>query len=95
MNRPAIGAESAQNRASSGNHMGANFRDPGPACSTYGCSEFGAGSCWTDTDSGPGGGKFKHPGGWKSRQRVDRYAKFASGNLMVAASRIETVRSVA
>jgi hypothetical protein len=28
-------------------------------------------------------------GGWKSRQRVDRHAKFASENLLSAASRIE------
>ena len=28
-------------------------------------------------------------GGWKSRQMVDRYAKFATENLRAAASRIE------
>lgn len=33
--------------------------------------------------------ELKDLGGWKSRQMVDRYAKFATENLMVAASRIE------
>jgi len=37
--------------------------------------------------------ELKHLGGWKSRQMVDRYAKFATENLMVAASRIETARA--
>lgn len=36
--------------------------------------------------------ELKDLGGWKSRQMVDRYAKFASENLMVAAARIATVR---
>lgn len=36
--------------------------------------------------------ELKDLGGWKSRQMVDRYAKFATENLMVAASRIETAR---
>ncbi len=33
--------------------------------------------------------ELKDLGGWKSRQMVDRYAKFATENLAVAASRIE------
>jgi hypothetical protein len=36
--------------------------------------------------------ELKDLGGWKSRQVVDRYAKFATENLLVAASRIETGR---
>lgn len=36
--------------------------------------------------------ELKDLGGWKSRQMVDRYAKFATENLMVAASRIEAPR---
>jgi integrase len=36
--------------------------------------------------------ELKDLGGWKSRQMVDRYAKFATENLLVAASRIETGR---
>jgi integrase len=36
--------------------------------------------------------KPKDLGGWKSRQMVDRYAKFATEDLMVAASRIECRR---
>lgn len=34
--------------------------------------------------------ELKDLGGWKSRQMVDRYAKFATENLAVAASRIES-----
>lgn len=34
--------------------------------------------------------ELKELGGWKSRSMVDRYAKFATENLEVAASRIET-----
>jgi integrase len=37
--------------------------------------------------------ELKDLGGWKSRSMVDRYAKFATENLAVAASRIETGRS--
>lgn len=37
--------------------------------------------------------ELKDLGGWKSRQMVDRYAKFATENLMVAASRIESARA--
>lgn len=33
--------------------------------------------------------ELKDLGGWKSRQMVDRYAKFATENLAAAASRIE------
>lgn len=36
--------------------------------------------------------ELKDLGGWKSRQMVDRYAKFATENLAVAASRIESGR---
>jgi integrase len=36
--------------------------------------------------------ELKDLGGWKSRQMVDRYAKFATENLMAAASRIESGR---
>ena len=36
--------------------------------------------------------ELKDLGGWKSRQMVDRYAKFATENLSVAASRIEMGR---
>ena len=36
--------------------------------------------------------ELKDLGGWKSRQMVDRYAKFATENLLAAASRIETGR---
>ena len=36
--------------------------------------------------------ELKDLGGWKSRQMVDRYAKFATENLLAAASRIETRR---
>lgn len=36
--------------------------------------------------------ELKDLGGWKSRQMVDRYAKFATENLRVAASRIEIGR---
>ena len=35
--------------------------------------------------------ELKDPGGWKSRVMVDRYAKFATENLAVAAARIESV----
>jgi integrase len=34
--------------------------------------------------------ELKDLGGWKSRQMVDRYAKFATEHLSVAAARIET-----
>lgn len=34
--------------------------------------------------------ELKDLGGWKSREMVDRYAKFATDNLMVAAARIES-----
>jgi hypothetical protein len=33
--------------------------------------------------------ELKDLGGWKSRNMVDRYAKFATENLAVAAARIE------
>ncbi|GAC1536890.1 MAG: hypothetical protein NVS2B4_17150 [Ramlibacter sp.] len=33
--------------------------------------------------------ELKDLGGWKSRTMVDRYAKFATENLLSAASRIE------
>ncbi len=33
--------------------------------------------------------ELKELGGWKSRQMVDRYAKFATGNLRMAAARTE------
>jgi integrase len=36
--------------------------------------------------------ELKDPGGRKSRQMVDRYAKFATENLLSAASRIERCR---
>jgi integrase len=36
--------------------------------------------------------ELKDLGGWKSRQMVDRYAKFATENLLAAASRIEARR---
>ena len=36
--------------------------------------------------------ELKDLGGWKSRQMVDRYAKFATENLLSAASRIESGR---
>ena len=36
--------------------------------------------------------ELKDLGGWKSRQMVDRYAKFATENLLAAASRIEVRR---
>lgn len=39
--------------------------------------------------TGTGSGKTECLGGWKSRQMVDRYAKFATENLLSAASRIE------
>ncbi len=39
--------------------------------------------------AGPTCDELKDLGGWKSRQMVDRYAKFATENLAVAASRIE------
>lgn len=37
--------------------------------------------------------ELKDLGGWKSRTMVDRYAKFATDNLLSAASRIETGRA--
>jgi integrase len=36
--------------------------------------------------------ELKDLGGWKSRVMVDRYAKFATEHLAVAAARIESVR---
>jgi integrase len=36
--------------------------------------------------------ELKDLGGWKSRQMVDRYAKFATENMAVAAARIEKGR---
>jgi integrase len=36
--------------------------------------------------------ELKDLGGWKSREMVDRYAKFATENLLFAASRIEAGR---
>ncbi|MBB5390513.1 MULTISPECIES: site-specific integrase [unclassified Herbaspirillum] len=36
--------------------------------------------------------ELKDLGGWKSRQMVDRYAKFSTDNLAVAAARIEGIR---
>lgn len=39
--------------------------------------------------------ELKDLGGWKSRQMVDRYAKFATENLLSAASRIESRRGEA
>ena len=36
--------------------------------------------------------ELKDLGGWKSRVMVDRYAKFATENLLSAASRIESGR---
>lgn len=36
--------------------------------------------------------ELKDLGGWKTREMVDRYAKFATDNLLFAASRIETDR---
>jgi hypothetical protein len=35
------------------------------------------------------GAKLKELGGWKSRSMVDRYAKYATAHLAVAASRIK------
>jgi len=42
--------------------------------------------------SGTSCDELKELGGWKSRSMVDRYAKFATENLEVAAARIERVR---
>lgn len=36
--------------------------------------------------------ELKDLGGWKTRQMVDRHAKFATENLLAAASRIEVQR---
>lgn len=36
--------------------------------------------------------ELKDLGGWKSRIMIDRYAKFATENLLSAASRIESTR---
>ncbi|SDW33772.1 Phage integrase family protein [Nitrosomonas communis] len=36
--------------------------------------------------------ELKDLGGWKSRNMVDRYAKFATENMAFAASRIESTR---
>ncbi|MGV8893828.1 MAG: hypothetical protein ACOH2K_12970 [Burkholderiaceae bacterium] len=36
--------------------------------------------------------ELKELGDWKSRNRVDRYAKFATENLSVAAARIEQAK---
>jgi len=44
----------------------------------------------------PGGNacdELKELGGWKSRVMVDRYAKYATEHLAVAATRIERVRA--
>lgn len=40
--------------------------------------------------AGTSSDELKDLGGWKSRQMVDRYAKFATEQLTVAASRIES-----
>lgn len=37
--------------------------------------------------------ELKELGGWKSRQMVDRYAKYATEHLSEAAAHIERVRS--
>lgn len=37
--------------------------------------------------------ELKELGGWKSREMVDRYAKYATEHLAVAATRIERVRA--
>ena len=37
--------------------------------------------------------ELKELGGWKSRVMVDRYAKYATEHLVVAASRIQRVRA--
>ena len=42
--------------------------------------------------SGTSTDELKELGGWKSRVMVDRYAKFATEHLAVAAARIETDR---
>ena len=42
--------------------------------------------------SGTSCDELKELGGWKSRSMVDRYAKFATEHLAVAATRIETGR---
>ena len=42
--------------------------------------------------SGTSCDELKDLGGWKSRSMVDRYAKFATENLAVAAARIESGR---
>jgi len=42
--------------------------------------------------SGTSGDELKDLGGWKSRVMVDRYAKYATEHLAVAASRIESLR---
>ena len=42
-----------------------------------------------DLEAGTSCDELKDLGGWKSRVMVDRYAKFATENLAVAASRIE------
>lgn len=42
--------------------------------------------------SGTSCDELKDLGGWKSRSMVDRYAKFATENLLAAASRIESKR---
>lgn len=49
-------------------------------------NEHGAAQC---AQAGTHCDKLKDLGGWKSRQRVDRYAKFATNNLQSAAARIE------
>jgi len=37
--------------------------------------------------------ELKDLGGWKSRQMVDRYAKFSTDNLATAAARIERIQA--
>lgn len=43
--------------------------------------------------AGTGCDELQDLGGWKSRSMVDRYAKFATDNLVFAASRIEAGKS--
>jgi hypothetical protein len=56
------------------------------------------GTGWTWRATPPGSNQTKNlrraqgPGGWKSWQMVDRYAKFATDKLLSAASRIERGR---
>ena len=48
-------------------------------------------ACWY-RQAGTSTDELKDLGGWKSRVIVDRYAKFATEHLAVAASRIESDR---